>query len=33
MGPPGIEPGSPPRKGGVLPLDYGPLIMNFKKII
>gem|GEM_PF-6204112 len=29
MGPPGIEPGSRPRKGRVLPLDYGPLIMNF----
>lgn len=25
MAPPGIEPGYPPRQGGVLPLDYGAL--------
>ena len=24
LGPPGIEPGSLPRQGSVLPLDYGP---------
>ena len=27
MGPPGIEPGSRPRKGRVLPLDYGPVFL------
>jgi hypothetical protein len=26
MGPPGIEPGSHPRQGCILPLDYGPIL-------
>jgi hypothetical protein len=26
--PPGIEPGFPPRQGGVFPLDHGPVLLS-----
>ncbi len=27
MDPPGVEPGSPPRQGDVVPLDHGPFVL------
>ncbi len=30
--PPGVEPGSPPRQGDVVPLDHGPIVLCLRSV-